>query len=62
MKDLGQIEGYENMPDWYAKILEHKESSKNVNLEIDINKVEAAEYENHLVSIGYYQRMRCLNG
>jgi hypothetical protein len=43
--DCENIEGYEMEPDWYA----------------DIQKVEVAEYENFLVSSGYYNRMRCLD-
>jgi hypothetical protein len=52
--DCENIEGYEMEPkDFYS-------DKQQVN-NIDINKVEAAEYENYLVSSGYYNRMRCLH-
>jgi hypothetical protein len=52
--DCENIEGYEMKPE---RFYEGKQQVNN----IDINKVEAAEYENFLISSGYYNRMRCLD-
>jgi hypothetical protein len=52
--DCENIEGYEMEPEGFYK---EKQQVSN----IDINKVEAAEYENFLVNSGYYNRMRCLD-
>ena len=51
--DCENIEGYEMEPDdfYYTP----------VSKVMDVNKVEAAEYENFLVSSGYYNRMMCLD-
>ena len=51
--DCENIEGYEMEPeDFYYT---------PVTKVMDINKIEAAEYENYLISSGYYNRMRCLD-
>jgi hypothetical protein len=52
--DCENIEAYEMEPQGFY-------SEKQQVSNIDINKVEAAEYESYLVNSGYYNRMRCLH-